>query len=159
MAEDFAARLPESTFSGADIQGFLLLKKWDLEGALATMNHWAKNKLAAKGKQKPEDTAEDCTSSPGSSPPPRSPPHRAFAMVPSSPNSPTSQAPPPIKLPTPLSSHQVSLPIKLSPSPGSPAHRAPAKLLSSPSSPTHQAFHPSRHQCLCYSLPRRKRCH
>lgn len=27
MAEHFAARLPESTFSGADIQGFLLLKK------------------------------------------------------------------------------------------------------------------------------------
>lgn len=28
------------------------------------MDDWAKNTLAAKGKQKPEDTAEDCTSSP-----------------------------------------------------------------------------------------------
>lgn len=49
MAKDFAARLPESTFSGADIQGFLLLKKWDPDGALTTMDHWAKNTLAAKG--------------------------------------------------------------------------------------------------------------
>jgi hypothetical protein len=28
------------------------------------MDHWAKITLAAKGKQKPKDTAEDCTSSP-----------------------------------------------------------------------------------------------
>ncbi len=159
MTEDFATRLPKSTFSDADIQRFLMLKKWDLERTLTTMNHWAKNKLTAKSKQKSEDTAENCTSSPDSFPPSRSSSHRAFAMILSSPNSPTSQASPPIKLLTPLSSHQVSLPIKLSLSPGSSAHRAPAKLLSSSSSSTHQAFHSFRHQCLCYSLSRRKRCH
>ncbi len=49
MTKDFAARLSKSTFSDADIQRFLLLKKWDSERALATMNHWAKNTLVAKG--------------------------------------------------------------------------------------------------------------
>ncbi len=48
MMKDFATRLLKSTFSDADIQKFLLLKKWDSERALTTINHWAKNTLIVK---------------------------------------------------------------------------------------------------------------
>lgn len=63
MTEEFAARLSERTLSGAEIQGLLLNKKLDPQEALATMNDWVKQTLAAKDKQKPGNTAEDWTSS------------------------------------------------------------------------------------------------
>ncbi len=159
MTKDFATRLSKSIFSDADIQRFLLLKKWDLEKTLTTMNHWAKNKLIVKNKQKSENTTENCTSSSDFFSPSRFSPHRAFVMIFSSSNFPTSQASFSIKLLISLSSHQVFLLIKLFSSSDSSAHRALVKLLSSSSSSTHQAFHLFRHQCLCYSLFRRKRCH
>lgn len=62
MAKDFAKRLPESTFSGADIQGFLLLKDDDPKGALATVDDWAKDILAVKDKQTGEHGSPDTMS-------------------------------------------------------------------------------------------------
>lgn len=50
MAEEFAALLPENTFSAAGIQGFLVPRKTDAQDALATVTRWAKDLLAAKAK-------------------------------------------------------------------------------------------------------------
>ena len=63
MAEEFAARLPEHTLSGAEVQGLLLEKKLDPQGALAIMDDWLKKVLTAKDKQKSRNTAEDGTNS------------------------------------------------------------------------------------------------
>lgn len=159
MTKDFATRLSKSIFSDADIQRFLLLKKWNLEKALTIMNHWAKNKLIVKSKQKSENMTENCTSSFDFFSSSCFSSYRAFVMIFSSSNFPISQASFPIKLFISLSFHQVSLLIKLFLSSDSSAHWAFVKLLSLLSFSTHQAFHFFRHQCLCYSLLRWKRCH
>jgi len=52
MAEAFATRLSENIFSAAEIQGFLLDRKNDAQDALAAVSQWAKDKMAAKAKQK-----------------------------------------------------------------------------------------------------------
>ena len=51
MAEAFATRLPEQTFSAAEIQGFLLDRKNDAQHALAAVRQWAEDKMATKAKQ------------------------------------------------------------------------------------------------------------
>lgn len=51
MAEAFATRLPEHTFSAAEIQGFLLDRKNDAQHALAAVRQWVEDKMATKAKQ------------------------------------------------------------------------------------------------------------
>jgi chaperone BCS1 len=48
MADQFAALLPETTFSPAEIQGYLLLKKKDPGPALAGVKEWGEKVLEAK---------------------------------------------------------------------------------------------------------------
>jgi chaperone BCS1 len=48
MADQFAALLPDTTFSPAEIQGYLLLKKKDLAAALAGVKEWGAKVLEAK---------------------------------------------------------------------------------------------------------------
>jgi chaperone BCS1 len=48
MADQFAALLPDTTFSPAEIQGYLLLKKKDLAAALAGVKEWGEKVLEAK---------------------------------------------------------------------------------------------------------------
>jgi chaperone BCS1 len=50
MADQFAALLPETTFSPAEIQGYLLLKKKDPAAALAGAKEWSEEVLEAKKK-------------------------------------------------------------------------------------------------------------
>lgn len=52
MSKQFADELPEATFSPAEIQGFLLMKKTDPEGALAGVKEWRDTLLEAKKKGK-----------------------------------------------------------------------------------------------------------
>jgi chaperone BCS1 len=48
MADQFAALLPDTTFSPAEIQGYLLLKKKDPGAALARVKEWGEKVLEAK---------------------------------------------------------------------------------------------------------------
>lgn len=52
MSKDFASQLPENTFSPAEIQGFLLMRKTDPDGALAGVKDWKETMLEAKKKGK-----------------------------------------------------------------------------------------------------------
>ncbi|KAF2827121.1 mitochondrial chaperone bcs1 [Ophiobolus disseminans] len=52
MSKQFADQLPEATFSPAEIQGYLLMKKTDPEGALAGVTEWKAAMLEAKKKGK-----------------------------------------------------------------------------------------------------------
>jgi len=52
MSKQFADQLPEATFSPAEIQGYLLMKKTDPEGALAGVKEWKETMLEAKKKGK-----------------------------------------------------------------------------------------------------------
>jgi chaperone BCS1 len=52
MSKEFADQLPEATFSPAEIQGYLLMKKTDPNGALAGVKVWAETMLEAKKKGK-----------------------------------------------------------------------------------------------------------
>jgi hypothetical protein len=71
MAKQFANQLPEEIFSPADIQGFLLTKKVDPEGALREVDKWKEEQLkekklerTRKAKQVVED--EEATATRGS---------------------------------------------------------------------------------------------
>jgi chaperone BCS1 len=48
MADQFAALLPNTTFSPAEIQGYLLLRKKDPAAALAGVKEWGEKVLEAK---------------------------------------------------------------------------------------------------------------
>jgi chaperone BCS1 len=50
MADQLAALLPDTTFSPAEIQGYLLLKKKDPAAALAGAKEWSEEVLEAKKK-------------------------------------------------------------------------------------------------------------
>jgi chaperone BCS1 len=52
MSKEFADQLPELTFSPAEIQGYLLMKKTDPDGALAGVGEWKETMLEAKKKGK-----------------------------------------------------------------------------------------------------------
>jgi chaperone BCS1 len=48
LAATFAAGIPEGEFSAAEIQGFLLLCKWDPERAVAGLSAWIDNVRAER---------------------------------------------------------------------------------------------------------------
>ncbi|EFQ86522.1 hypothetical protein CFE70_007330 [Pyrenophora teres f. teres 0-1] len=52
MAKQFADSLPEDTFSPAEIQGYLLMRKTDPEGALSGVQEWKEALMEAKKKGK-----------------------------------------------------------------------------------------------------------
>ncbi|KAF2024384.1 P-loop containing nucleoside triphosphate hydrolase protein [Setomelanomma holmii] len=52
MAKKFASQLPEAELSPAEVQGYLLMKKTDPEGALAGVKKWKDKMLEAKKKAK-----------------------------------------------------------------------------------------------------------
>lgn len=52
MSKQFAESLPADTFSPAEIQGYLLMRKTDPEGALAGVKEWKEAMLEAKKKGK-----------------------------------------------------------------------------------------------------------
>ena len=52
MAKDFAACLPENKFSGAKVQGFLLVRKNDHRDSFENMSRWAEDVLTAKNGQR-----------------------------------------------------------------------------------------------------------
>lgn len=52
MAKEFAERLPENTFSPAEIQGFLLKRKKDAQRALDDVEKWRDEMVDAKKKGK-----------------------------------------------------------------------------------------------------------
>ena len=52
MAKEFAERLPEDTFSPAEIQGFLLKRKKDAQRALNDVEKWRDEMVEAKKKGK-----------------------------------------------------------------------------------------------------------
>ncbi|KAA8620070.1 mitochondrial chaperone bcs1 [Pyrenophora tritici-repentis] len=52
MAKQFAESLPEDTFSPAEIQGYLLMRKTDPEGALSGVQEWKEALMEAKKKGK-----------------------------------------------------------------------------------------------------------
>ena len=52
MSDQFANQLPEATFSPAEIQGYLLMKKTDPNGALAGVKEWKEAMLEAKKRGK-----------------------------------------------------------------------------------------------------------
>jgi chaperone BCS1 len=52
MAKQFAEAIPEATFSPAEIQGYLLQRKSDPQGALDGVTEWRDAVLEAKKKGK-----------------------------------------------------------------------------------------------------------
>jgi chaperone BCS1 len=58
MAKEFAEQLPEMIFSPAEIQGYLLIRKTDPEGAVAGAGVWRDRTIEAKKKGKKVVTAQ-----------------------------------------------------------------------------------------------------
>jgi chaperone BCS1 len=52
LAAQFSASLPEETFSPAEVQGFLLMKKSDPEAAVKEVGKWRDAQIEAKMKGK-----------------------------------------------------------------------------------------------------------
>ena len=52
LALQFAKLTPDETFSVAELQGYLLNKKWDPQGAVVGMSAWSKSQLEEKARIK-----------------------------------------------------------------------------------------------------------
>jgi hypothetical protein len=58
MAEIFADKLPEKMFSPAEIQGFLLERKTDPQGALVEVEKWRDEQIQSRGANDEERAAD-----------------------------------------------------------------------------------------------------